>query len=197
MCIRDRYRPQSLPIPNRLSPAHYGILYYIKGERPRVFGRDQVRTPIVRCRGCGTSIKDYGGHKKALNPKGLNLTDVWSDVPAVRHAKYKHRPTNELTPRIVERIVLLSTRKGDLIVDPFVGSGTTASVAESLGRRWICADLNDCDAAKERIEAIGRKAGGQRADRRKPVDSCNQGRAEPVNAPSRANFQHPLNETNP
>jgi site-specific DNA-methyltransferase (adenine-specific) len=164
------YRPQSLPIPNRLFPAHYGILYYIKGDRPRVFGRDRVRTPIAKCRGCGTSIKDYGGHRKALNPKGLNLTDVWTDVPAVRHAKYKHRPANELTPRIVERIVLLSTRKGDLIVDPFVGSGTTAFVAEKFGRRWICADLNDCNAAKERVEATGREDGcGSTHRNHKPV----------------------------
>ena len=148
------YKPHSLPIPNRLSPAHYGILYYIKGDRPRVFGRDRVRTPIALCRGCKQPIKDYGGHRKALNRKGLNLTDVWIDVPLVRHAKYKHRSTNELPPRLLERIILLSTRKGDLIVDPFVGSGTTAFVAEKLGRRWLCGDLYDCEIAKQRVENL-------------------------------------------
>ena len=38
-------KAHSLPIPNRLSPSHYGMLYYIKGEKPRVFNRDLVRTP--------------------------------------------------------------------------------------------------------------------------------------------------------
>src|ERR1035437_3624056 len=40
----------SLPIPNRLSTSHYGMLYFIKGERPRVFDRDAVRIPIKTCR---------------------------------------------------------------------------------------------------------------------------------------------------
>jgi site-specific DNA-methyltransferase (adenine-specific) len=89
------YKAHSLPIPNRLSPGHYGMLYYIKGARPRVFDRDAVRIPVQTCRHCGGDIKDYGGHKKYLNPKGVNLTDVWDDVPPVRHRKYKKRPSNE------------------------------------------------------------------------------------------------------
>ena len=80
-------KAHSLPIPNRLSPSHYGLLYYIKGKKPRVFNRDLFRTPIQTCRHCGKDVKDYGGHKKFLNPKGLNLTDVWDDVPPVRHRK--------------------------------------------------------------------------------------------------------------
>jgi len=144
-------KPHSLPIPQRLSPSHYGMLYYIKGKKPRVFSRDQVRLPIHSCRHCGGDIKDYGGHKKYLNPKGLNLTDVWDDVPPVRHRKYKNRPANELAPIILERIILLSTNEGDLVCDPFCGGGVTAYVAERLGRRWIAGDLNDCQPAKNRL----------------------------------------------
>ena len=144
-------KPHSLPIPNRLSPSHYGMLYYVSGERPRVFNRDAVRIPIKRCRHCGGDIKDYGGHKKHLNPKGLNLSDVWADVPPVRHSKYKNRAANELDPAILERVILLSTDEGDTIVDPFVGGGTTAYVAEKLNRRWICGDINDCCCARDRL----------------------------------------------
>lgn len=64
-------KAHSLPIPNRLSTSHYGMLYFIKGDKPRVFNRDAVRIPIQLCRHCGRDVKDYGGHKKFLNPKGL------------------------------------------------------------------------------------------------------------------------------
>jgi site-specific DNA-methyltransferase (adenine-specific) len=147
------YKPTSLPIPRRLSPSHYGLLYYVKGEGPRFFNREAVRIPIRTCRHCRKDIKDYGGHKKHLNASGLNLTDVWDDVRSVRHRKYKNRPANELDPVVAERAILMTTRRGEVVVDPFVGSGTTAAVAERLGRRWICGDLNDCSAARGRILA--------------------------------------------
>lgn len=145
-------KAHSLPIPNRLSTSHYGMLYFIKGDKPRVFDRDAVRIPIQVCRHCGREIKDYGGHKKYLNPKGLNLSDVWDDIPPVRHRKYKTRQANELAPVILERVVLLTTIAGDLVCDPFAGAGTTAYVAEKLGRRWITGELNDCTPAKQRLE---------------------------------------------
>ncbi|MDE3164702.1 MAG: site-specific DNA-methyltransferase, partial [Acidobacteriota bacterium] len=129
----------------------YGMLYYVKGERPRVFNRDDVRIPVAVCRHCGRDVKDYGGHKKFLNPKGINLSDVWDDVPPVRHRKYKNRPANELAPVILERVIRLTTNEGDLIVDPFAGGGSTAYVAEKLGRHWIVGDINDCKATKERL----------------------------------------------
>jgi site-specific DNA-methyltransferase (adenine-specific) len=144
-------KAHSLPIPNRLSPSHYGMLYYIKGNKPHVFDRDAVRMPIQVCRHCGKDIKDYGGHKKYLNPKGLNLSDVWDDIPPVRHRKYKYRTPNELAPQILERVVLLTSKEEDLVCDPFVGGGTTALVAERLNRRWICADLNTVSAAVRRL----------------------------------------------
>lgn len=148
-------KAHSLPIPNRLSPSHYGMLYYIKGDKPRVFSRDAVRTPIQSCRHCGKDVKDYGGHKKFLNPKGLNLTDVWDDVPPVRHRKYKNRPADELAPIILERVIKLTTNEGDLICDPFGGGGVTAYVAEQLNRRWLVGDINDCAPIKERLISLG------------------------------------------
>jgi site-specific DNA-methyltransferase (adenine-specific) len=144
-------KAHSLPIPNRLSPSHYGMLYYIKGKKPRVFDRDAVRIPIAVCRHCGKDVKDYGGHKKYLNPKGLNLSDVWDDIPPVRHRKYKYRTPNELAPQVIERVILLTTKEDDTVCDPFVGGGTTALVAERLNRHWICADLNTVSAAIKRL----------------------------------------------
>ncbi|MGC2744425.1 MAG: site-specific DNA-methyltransferase, partial [Candidatus Angelobacter sp.] len=144
-------KAHSLPIPHRLSPSHYGMLYYLKGAKPRVFNRDSVRIPIALCRHCKKDVKDYGGHKKYLNPKGLNLSDVWDDIPPVRHRKYKYRTPNELAPQVIERVILLTTNPGDVVCDPFVGGGTTAYVAERLARKWWCADLNTVSAAVRRL----------------------------------------------
>jgi site-specific DNA-methyltransferase (adenine-specific) len=144
-------KAHSLPIPNRLSTSHYGMLYFIKGDRPRVFDRDAVRIPIKTCRHCGKDIKDYGGHKKYLNKKGLNLGDVWTDIPPVRHRKYKYRGANELAPILLERIVRLTTKPGDLVCDPFAGGGTTAYIAEKFGRPWITGDIGNCEPARLRL----------------------------------------------
>ncbi|HVH74174.1 MAG TPA: site-specific DNA-methyltransferase [Stellaceae bacterium] len=132
-----------LPIPGRLYPAHYSLLYFTKGK-PRTFRR--VRTPIETCRHCGGEIKDYGGHRGAMNPLGVNLKDVWTDIPPVRHWKFKskERRANALSTKVLDRIVEVSTRPGDLVCDPFGGSGTTFAVCERRGRRWIGIEIDHC-----------------------------------------------------
>jgi site-specific DNA-methyltransferase (adenine-specific) len=129
-----------LPIQGRLYPSHYSLLYYTK-DKPKTFTRPRVPIPV--CRHCGRDIKDYGGHRKALNPEGLNLSDVWTDIPPVRHAKTKHRAANALSEKMLERILTISSCEGDLILDPFGGSGTTYAVAERMKRRWIGSELAD------------------------------------------------------
>ncbi len=117
----------SLPIPGRLHPSHYSLLYYTKGK-PKTFRR--VRTPIQICRHCSREVKDYGGHRDAMNPKGVNLKDVWTDIPPVRHWKFKSkdRKANALSTKILDRVVEMSTLPGELVLDPFGGSGTTFAV---------------------------------------------------------------------
>ena len=142
----------SLPIPGRLYPSHYSLLYFTKGK-PQVFRR--IRTPIELCRHCGGEIKDYGGHRGAMNPKGVNLTDVWNDIPPVRHWKFKSRKrsANQLSTKLVERIIRMSTRKDQLVLDPFGGSGTTYDVCERLKRRWIGIEVESCDVIIERLKS--------------------------------------------
>ncbi|HEY4777935.1 MAG TPA: site-specific DNA-methyltransferase [Candidatus Acidoferrales bacterium] len=139
-----------LPIPGRLHPSHYSLLYYTKG-RPKTFRH--IRTPIQTCRHCGKEIKDYGGHRHAMNPKGVNLKDVWSDIPPVRHWKFKskERRANALSTKILDRVVELSTFSGNLVLDPFGGSGTTFAVCEKKGREWIGIEI---DFAKEIIDRL-------------------------------------------
>lgn len=141
----------SLPISGRLYPAHYSLVYYSKGK-PKTFR--SIRTPIQTCRHCGGEVKDYGGHRGAMNPNGVNLMDVWDDVTPVRHWKFKSkkRQTNQLSTKILFRVVELSTEKGDLLLDPFGGSGTTFDVCERTERRWIGTELESCDVIMERLD---------------------------------------------
>lgn len=140
-----------LPIPGRLYPAHYSLLYYTK-DKPKTFRK--IRTPIETCRHCGGEIKDYGGHRGAMNPDGVNLTDVWTDVPPVRHRKFKSkkRGSNQLSTKLLERVVHLSTEEGDLVLDPFGGSGTTFDVAEQHDRYWVGSEIESCDVIAERLQ---------------------------------------------
>ena len=140
-----------LPIPGRLHPSHYSLLYYTKGK-PRTFRR--IRTPIQTCRHCGGEVKDYGGHRSAMNPKGVNLKDVWTDIPPVRHWKFKskERRANALSTKILDRVVELSTLPGDLVMDPFGGSGTTFAVCERKGREWLGMEIDFAQEIADRLE---------------------------------------------
>lgn len=139
-----------LPIQGRLHPSHYSLLYYTKGK-PNTFRR--IRTPVPTCRHCGGEVKDYGGHRNALNPNGLTLKDVWTDIPPVRHAKFKSgkRKSNALSTKLLDRVVEMSTVPGDVILDPFGGSGTTFAVCEAKDRRWLGVELDFADVIKERL----------------------------------------------
>lgn len=139
-----------LPIPGRLHPSHYSLLYFTKGK-PNTFHR--IRTPIQRCRHCDGEVKDYGGHRDAMNPRGVTLKDVWTDVPPVRHWKFKSkgRRANALSTKILDRVVDMSTVQGDVVLDPFGGSGTTFAVCESKGREWLGIEIDFADEIIDRL----------------------------------------------
>ena len=141
----------SLPIAGRLHPSHYSLLYYSKGK-PRTFRR--IRTPILICRHCGGEVKDYGGHRGAMNPKGVTLKDVWTDIPPVRHWKFKSkkREANALSTKTLDRVVEMSTVPGDLVLDPFGGSGTTFAVCEAKDRHWLGIEVDYAEEIIERLE---------------------------------------------
>ena len=139
----------SLPLSGRLNPAHYALLYYVKGQKPNVFNNPRI--PIQTCRHCGGEIKDYGGYKNKMNPSGVNVSDVWLDIYPVRHKNAKNRTYNELPVKMLDRIISMSTNPGDLVFDPFGGSGTTFAVAEILGRRWIGSELGNCTTITDRF----------------------------------------------
>ena len=137
-----------LPIPGKLIPSHYSLLYFTKGK-PRFFERPRI--PIELCRHCGREIKDYGGHRNKMHPDGVNLTDVWTDLSPVRHKKSKHRVANALPEKMLERVLRISSKEGDTVLDPFGGSGTTYAVAEKMKRKWLGIELGDVDPIIRRL----------------------------------------------
>ena len=88
--------------------------------------------------------------------KGNVLSNVWTDINmlnpmAVERLDY---PTQK-PEALLERIITISSNENDLVADFFVGSGTTASVAEKLGRKWIATDLGRFSINIARKRLIG------------------------------------------
>ena len=129
------------PLGKTLLPTHYGILFYAKDYSQLKFY--DVRYPHHRCRKCNTLRKDYGGKKKRLHPFGPLVSDVWTDLHRIRHNKRRDRHPCQLPIPLLERVILMSTDEGDTVLDPFMGTGTTAVAAKRLGRNYIGTDIDE------------------------------------------------------
>ncbi len=144
------------PIRNRLHPAHYGLLYYVKLGRDFTF--NVVRTSSPVCRHCGGLIRDYGGYRnkyKTLKGKSkiplIQLDDIWDDTTPNIHRKSRPKGINELPLTISERVLLISTKKSAVFLDPFAGGGSALQSAELNGRYWIGCELGATVHASKRI----------------------------------------------
>lgn len=74
--------------------------------------------------------------------EGYALDDVWTDIPTVNSQAQERVDYSTQKPEaLLERILKASSNDGDLVLDCFCGSGTTAATAEKLNRRWITCDL--------------------------------------------------------
>ncbi len=111
---------------------HDTILWYAKGD-DWVFERDAIdRVPYL--------APGLVGPDKAA--RGKLPTDVWwMTIVPPGSAERTGYPTQKPV-RLLERIVAASSRPGDLVLDPYAGSGTTGVAASRLGRRWLLVDRN-------------------------------------------------------
>jgi len=92
---------------------------------------------------------------KELNG-GKQMKDVWTGTLTKESEKQKGRHPTQKPEYLLERIILASSREGELVLDPFCGSGTTGVVAKRLGRKFIGIDDVEeyIDIAKKRLEVI-------------------------------------------
>ena len=142
------------PMGKSLHPSHYGVLYYIKDGARAKFR--ETRFPHPRCRHCERLLKDYGGKKDGLHPFGPLVSDVWTDLHRVYHNSRRTDHPCQLPVPLLERLALMSTDEGDLILDPFMGTGTTAVAAARLGRRHLGFELSPeyADIARGKVARV-------------------------------------------
>lgn len=153
---------------NRWRSGHEHVIFLTKRASGYRFNADAVRVPYsaatLRRWGAGQS---YGGPKSQgrgnakdsrmrdgqvfrLNPHGCLPTDVWS-LPASNTSSKHYATFPEL---LVRPIIEACSDSGDLVLDPFAGSGTTCKLAINLGRRCLGIELNPEYAALAR-RAVG------------------------------------------
>ena len=159
------------------TPATEMILVLRKSARPK-FNKSAVREPYD-----AKTIQEYLRDPRYKNraarerhlAAGKFATNLWR-IPSLKgnnHEKCGH-PTQK-PEKLIERIVLSSSDAGDLVLDPFLGSGTTAVVAERNGRRWLGIEQSAAyiKLAKKRI-AI---------ERGKPKKNLENGRGGEIRTP--------------
>jgi site-specific DNA-methyltransferase (adenine-specific) len=127
------------PLGKTLLPNHYGILWYVKSNDFKFY---DIRAPHARCRQCRAFLKDYGGKKEQIHPFGTLVSDVWTDIHRIRHNIRRDKHPCQLPVPLLERLILATTDEGDLVLDPFIGTGTTAVAAKKMGRRYVGIDVD-------------------------------------------------------
>ncbi|MBF0501686.1 MAG: site-specific DNA-methyltransferase [Candidatus Riflebacteria bacterium] len=140
----------------RFSCKHDTLLWYSNGPNP-LFNVDMVRIPYKPTSGYAKGgIISAAGRKYLPNPLGTPVDDVW-DIPIIN--PLSHERTGYPTQKplaLLQRLISALTDEGDLVGDPFCGSGTTLLAALTLGRRALGADVSAAAIAlvKKRLETF-------------------------------------------
>lgn len=109
-------------------------------------GYDQITKPRARkLADAGSGTKNNGSFDEAMSvmPDTRNKRSVWT----ISTQAYKEAHFATFPEALVEPCILAGSRPGDLVLDPFMGSGTTAVVAQRLGRNYVGCELNPTYAA--------------------------------------------------
>lgn len=133
-------KTSAVPSDIRYSKQYQIIAFATKGERPRVFNKLRIDLPPP---------PEY----KYERPNGIYVTDVWDDIreltsgyfagdEAIRDNKGNRLHTQQSPVALLLRIILSSTLPGDIVLDPFAGTGTTLVVAYQLKRNSIGIEID-------------------------------------------------------
>jgi len=120
---------------------HDNLLWYAKGDKWTFNKQYRPYSEGTLQRGL-TAVK---GDKYKLSEEGAGLDDWWADKQVQKilsPTAYENLKFPTQKPEgLLNRIILGHSNEGDIVADFFAGSGTTAAVAEKLGRRWIISDI--------------------------------------------------------
>lgn len=138
------------------TPQYEMALVLRKSENSKVyFDKDAVRIPYdeatIQMYLKDKRYKDMAARETYLR-KGKKATNILR-VPSLKGASSEKvgHPTQK-PEALIEMLILSSTRPGDTVLDPFVGSGTTAAVAQRTGRKWI-----GIEASKDYVDIANRR----------------------------------------
>ena len=143
----------SFPIPGRLHPSHYSLLYFLEGRAEDVPSRSHPDPYVPALRARKLRLRRPSSRN---DPKGVNLKDVWTDIPTVRHWKFKskERHANALSTKILDRVIDISTVPGDVLLESVRWLRNDVrgvrGKAPSLGRNGDRLRARDCGAAHQR-----------------------------------------------
>ena len=132
--------------------------YEDENGRYRLIGRFIKGSPIKGARDVPPEWEDTHPElvMRYYMKEGTLCLDYWDDIPQLNQvAKDRTGYPTQKPAEIAERIIKASSNEGDLVADFFCGSGTTAAVAEKLGRKWICTDLGKFALHTTRKRLIG------------------------------------------
>lgn len=125
------------------SPRHDDILMFTKSKKKFTFNLDSIRVP-----------QKY--YRSVNNMRGANPGNVWEfSHMHYCNVKRKKHPTQK-PEGLYERMILASSNEGDVVLDPFGGSGTCVHVCQHLNRRGITIELNPeyCEMIEERLGEV-------------------------------------------
>ena len=147
------YQPSRLGQGRRSYTNNYDIICHFTKGRPATFDLDAIRVPQLvelehrkRCENV-PSVKNGTYGKTAFHKAGKNPGDVWGDI---KQLTYRSRElldrellnTIQKPEKLMERLVLASSKPGDIVLDPFCGSGTVPVVCRHLGRQFLACEIN-------------------------------------------------------
>lgn len=122
----------------RLMPAHYSILHYTKDNDYYYNERQAKQMSSDYCFRASCIRKRYENSINDFEP----LSNVWWDVPRIKHKKFRDLHPCQLPDKLMERLINIYSRPGNLVFDAFCGAGTTAIAAKKLGRDYLTIDID-------------------------------------------------------
>jgi len=131
----------------KFNRSHTHIFYFVKDGKRFTFNSDDIRVESVR-----QKIKDKRAH-----PKGKVPDDVWqiSRVAGTFNERVKNFPC-QMPLKLLETVIKTSSNQKDIVLDPFMGSGTTAVASKKLNRNYIGIEISPlyCKKIENRLKEI-------------------------------------------